>query len=59
MKVPILRIASVVGLMISACMSSGVSSSTPDPELQEIAGYRQWHKLTEKPLVVSDFAAGG
>jgi hypothetical protein len=40
-------------------MSTGMSSGIADPELQEIAGYRQWHKLTEKPLVVNDFAAGG
>ena len=59
MKVPALRIAPLVGLIISACMSTGISSGVADPELQEIAGYRQWHKLTEKPLVVNDFAAGG
>jgi len=59
MKVPALRIASLVGLIISACMSTGMSSGIADPELQEIAGYRQWHKLTEKPLVVNDFAAEG
>ena len=59
MKVSAPRIASVVGLIISACMSTGISSSIADPELQEIAGYRQWQKLTEKPLIVNDFAAGG
>ena len=59
MKVSNLRIASVVGLIITACMSTGVGSSTADPELQEIAGYRQWRRLTEKPLVATDFAVGG
>jgi hypothetical protein len=52
MKVPALRIVSVVGLIISACVSTGLSGSASDPELQEIVGYRQWHKLTEKPIVV-------
>lgn len=59
MKIPAFRLASIVGLIISACMSTGTSASEPDPELQEIAGYRQWHQLTEKPLVVNDFAGGG
>ena len=59
MKISALQIASVVGLIISACMSTGISSGIADPELQDIAGYRQWQKLTEQPLVVNDFAAGG
>lgn len=58
MKVP-LRFASLVGLIISACMSTGINGSTADPELQEIAGYRQWHRLTEKPLVVNEYVSGG
>jgi len=58
MKVP-LRFASVVGLIISACMSTGINGSAPDPELQEIEGYRQWHRLTQKPLVVNEYASGG
>jgi hypothetical protein len=52
MKIPAFRIASVIGLIISSCASSGLRGSGVDPELQEIAGYRQWHKLTEKPIVV-------
>jgi hypothetical protein len=52
MKSPSLRFASAVGLIISVCMSTGVNGRSADPELQEIAGYRQWHKLTEKPIVV-------
>lgn len=59
MRVSALRIASIVGLIISGCMAIGISSGIADPELQEIAGYRQWHKLTEKPLVVDVFAPGG
>jgi hypothetical protein len=59
MRNPALRIASVVGLIISAYMPTGINGSAPDPELQEIAGYRQWQRLTGKPIVVSDFAAGG
>lgn len=59
MKVPALRIASVVGLIISACVSTGLSGSVADPELQEIAGYRQWHRLTEKPIVVDQFISTG
>jgi len=35
MKVPALRIASLVGLIISACMSTGMSSGIADPELQD------------------------
>ena len=31
-----------------------------DKTLPEIAGYREWARLTEKPIVVEDaFAAGG
>ena len=59
MKVPVLRIASIVGLLISACMSTGINGHSADPELQEIAGYRQWHRLTEKPLIILDGVAGG
>jgi hypothetical protein len=51
MKVP-LRFASLVGLIISACIPAGTNGRSTDPELQEIASYRQWHKLTEKPIVV-------
>ena len=59
MKVPAFRLVSIVGLLITACMSTGTNASSPDPELLEIAGYRQWHRLTEKPLVVNDFVGGG
>ena len=59
MRNPALRIASVVGLIISACISAGINGSAPDPELQEIAGYRQWYRLTETPLVVNEFVSGG
>ena len=58
MKVP-LQFASVVGLIISACMSTGINGSSADPELQEIAGYKQWRRLTETPLVVSQYVSGG
>ena len=59
MKVPSLRIASIVGLIISCCVAPGINGKSGDPELQEIAGYKQWHKLTDKPILVGQFAAGG
>jgi hypothetical protein len=59
MKNPALRFASAVGLIISACMSTGISGRSADPELQEIAGYRQWHRLTDKPVITVDGVAGG
>ena len=58
MKVP-LRFASVVGLIVSACMSTGINASSADPELQEIAGYREWQRLTEKPITVDFASAAG
>ncbi len=58
MKVP-LRFVSVVSLIITACMSTGINGSPADPELQEIAGYKQWHRLTLIPLVVNQYVSGG
>ena len=59
MKNPAVRFASVVGLIISACMSTGINGRSTDPELQEIAGYKQWHRLTPEPVFVVDGSLAG
>lgn len=53
MRIPALRIVSVVSLIITACAATGINGKSGDPELQEIAGYKQWQRLKEEPIVVN------
>ena len=47
---------------VTALLSVAVAvlgNNGDDKTLQEIAGYRQWTRLTEKPLPVENSFAGG
>jgi hypothetical protein len=35
------------------------NASAPDTTLKDVAGYRQWTRVTEKPIPVENFSAGG
>ena len=52
MGIPALRIVSVVSLIITACVGTGINGKSGDPELQEIASYKQWDRLSKKPIEV-------
>ncbi len=48
-------------LAASALLSIAVTTpggSSPDKTLQEIAGYRQWTRVNEKPVVVENSFIG-
>jgi hypothetical protein len=59
MKVPAFRLASIAGLIIIACVATTINGTSGDPELQEIAGYKQWHRLTPQPMFVIDSSLAG
>ena len=53
-----LRVFAVTALL--SCAVAVLGNNGHYKALQEIAGYRQWTRLTEKPIVVDfGFAAGG
>ena len=39
-------------VLIVAVAALGTNGNPNDPELQQIAGYRQWQRLTAKPMVL-------
>ena len=45
-----LRVFAVTALL--SCAVAVLGNNGDDKTLQEIAGYRQWARLTEKPIVV-------
>ncbi len=52
----------IVFAMTALCSVAGAvfADGVKDQTLPEIAGYREWTRLTEKPIVVENaFAAGG
>ena len=53
-----LRVFAVTSLL---CLAGAVlGDSGPDNTLKEIAGYREWTRINQKPIVVDlSFATGG
>jgi hypothetical protein len=47
------RLGLVLSLIIAAGTSVGTSTPSPDPDLQKLLGYRQWQRLTDKPIAVN------
>ena len=52
-----LRVFAVIALLSVAV--AVLANNGDDKTLQEIAGYRQWTRLNEKPLPVANSLAGG
>ncbi|HTG91995.1 MAG TPA: hypothetical protein VL866_05375 [Pyrinomonadaceae bacterium] len=59
MKIPAIRFVLVLALITTACMSTGISGNFADPELGEIAAYRQWDRLTKTPIPVNNASFAG
>lgn len=49
-------LAATVLLSVAGATPGG---SSPDKTLQEIAGYKQWNRVNEKPVVVENSFIGG
>lgn len=50
----------IVFAVTALCSVAVFADGVKDQTLPEIAGYREWTRLTEKPIVVENsFAAGG
>lgn len=55
-----LRIFTAGMVLCSVGVVLGSAAAATDSTLAEIAGYRQWTRLTNKPMLVENsFAAGG
>lgn len=57
MKPTRIRVFAVTALLSVA--GAVLGNSADDKTLQQIAGYRQWTRLTEKPIAVSSPWLGG
>lgn len=58
MKIPAFKFLCSLSLIATTGFAAG-GSLEPDPEIQQIAGYRQWKRVTEQTRVVSAAAARG
>jgi hypothetical protein len=59
MNVSALRIAGLVTLVAAIGTAAGILASTDNSELSQIAGYRQWTRLSESPRIVFDTSFAG
>ena len=59
MRIPAFGFAWLLTIVATAGIPTGTNGNSRDPELQQIAGYRQWQPLTEKPIVVPNFSVAG
>ena len=59
MRIPAFRFVWLLTIVATAGIPTGTNGNSRDPELQQIAAYRQWQPLTEKPIVVPDHSVGG
>ena len=53
MKNSATRLGLVLSLIVAAGATVGTSTASPDPDLQKLIGYRQWQRLTDKPIGVN------
>ena len=47
------RLGLVLSLIVAAGTTVGTTTPSPDPDLQKLLGYREWHRLTDKPIAVN------
>lgn len=59
MKTSAFRLALLLGLTIAAGTNVATTAPSPDPDLKQLAGYRQWQRLTQKPIAVNAGSVGG
>jgi hypothetical protein len=59
MRIPAFRFAWLLTLVATAGISTGTNGNSREPEIQQIAGYRQWQRLTEKPIAAENPSIGG
>lgn len=59
MKTSAFRLACLLSALITAGTTVESISPSADPDLQQLAGYRQWQRLTEKPIPIGVGSAGG
>ena len=53
MKTSASRLCLVLSLIVATVTNVGTSTPSPDPDLQKLLGYRQWQRLTDKPIAVN------
>lgn len=56
---PILSLASIARFAATAQETAKTGELAADPALKELAHYRQWNKVNEKPLPVFDASIAG